>query len=128
MIQKHLEDFRIAVTDFQRIEFILTRHDHAHDVRSEMGARIGLEDLASLHGKASLGTRITLDAALVEKPEVNSEVLEKFPDEFDKLFSLFFIVATWPRTRYFASKTRISEPPHQRAVPCLHWQQLVRYP
>lgn len=119
MIQKHLEGLRIAVTDFQCVEFTLTRHDYAHDVHSEMGAGIGLEDLVSPHGKAGLGTRITLDTALVEKPQVNPEILEKCPDEFDKLFSLFLILAQWPRTRYFESKTRISEPPHQRAVPCL---------
>jgi hypothetical protein len=119
MVQEDLEDLFVAVTDFKRIGFTLTRHDHAHDVHSEVGPGVRLKDLVSLHGKPSLGTRIALHAALVQKPEVNSEVLQKCPDQFHKLFSLFFILANWPRTRYFESKTRILKPPHQCTVPCL---------
>jgi hypothetical protein len=74
MIQEALEDLRIAVTDFECIEFTLTCHDHAHDVHSEMDVGIGLDDLVSFHGKPSLGTTIAFDTALVKKPEVNPEI------------------------------------------------------
>src|SRR5271157_1851576 len=97
---------------FQCIEFTRSWQDNTCDIHSEMGSRVRLTDLVPFCCEAPSRTRVAFDTAFVKKPKVNTLTTQPFPDQFNEGFSLFLVLAVWPRTRNFQPKSFIMKPPH----------------
>jgi hypothetical protein len=119
VIQEDLEDFRIGMAKFERIEFPRSWQNGSRDIHPEMRSTVGLNDLVSFRCEAPSGTGIAFDTALVEKPKVNTLIAQPFPNQFDEGFSPLLVLAVRPRPGDFQAKPFIMKPPHERAVACL---------
>jgi len=71
VIQEYLEDLRIGMAEFKRMEFTRSGQDHTGGIHSRVSAGIGLTNFVPLHCKASSWTRVAFDTALVKKPKAN---------------------------------------------------------
>jgi hypothetical protein len=104
MVQKHLKDFAVAVSEFQRIKLAESGTYHAGDIHSEMLSVIRDPNLGPFLGPAFSGAGIAFDAHLVQVPDIYGLIEEIAPELLQKFLPLCFILARRPGLRHFQAK------------------------